>query len=502
MEFQAPTVTTDYDEVPYPGKFYAQSTPLRQAALAMLFGMTPPAVDRCRVLELGCGDGGNLIPLAYAMPGSQFVGMDLASTAVAAGMETVKQLGLSNVQLGARNLLEFPEDSGRFDYIIAHGIYSWVPPQVRQQLFKICSRHLAENGVAYISYNALPGGFLRRFARDLMLFHTRAISDPAIKVKEARNIVEFALSAHVKPTVESEILKREIGKDKTDSYLYHDVLSEVNDAVYFLDFLDQAARYGLQFLAEATPTVGPAFLPENVRNQLDTLPDRRIREQYLDLLFGRRFRQTLLCRTGHALAADYDARALDLLLIRGTLVANAPVEDLQDGAVAEFRTPRGGSVKVREAFPKAAYLEIGQAFPKAMSYRELRARTCVRLGRSAEEMTTEEQEKLGRMILSSYVHGVIQLEPFQAEFTTEISEKPKASALARMQAAAGGSVVSMGLISYAMAEQSTRRVLMSADGSNNEEQICQKLSSNGEAVSRESVRSALDYLAKSAMLVA
>ena len=502
VEFQAPTIATDYDEVPYPGKFYAQSTPLRQASLAMMFGMTPPAVERARVLELGCGDGGNLIPLAYTLPESKFVGVDLASTAVAAGMDAVKQLGLSNVQLYTRNLLDFPKELGQFDYIVAHGIYSWVPPEVKKALFKICERHLAENGVAYISYNALPGGYLRRFARDLMRFHTRAISDPATKVREARNIVEFALAAHAKPTLESEILKREVGSDKSDAFLYHDALSEVNEPVYFLDFLDQAARYGLQFLAEATPTVGPAFLPEHVRDQLNALPDRRIREQYVDLIFGRRFRQTLLCRTGHTLAGDYEPRALDQLLILGSVVTEAPVENINDGSAVEFRTPRGGSVKVSEAIPKAAYLELGRMFPKAISFHDLLRRACARAGVEGTNLGAEVRGKVGRMLLSSYLHGVLQVEPFQAEFTTEVSEKPTASALARLQAAAGKSIVSMALISYAMAEDLNRRVITLADGTRSEEQIFEHLAGEGIELTRTEVRNTLEYLAGSAMLVA
>lgn len=473
---------------------------MRLASVANLFGMTPPAVERCRILELGCGDGGNLIPVAYALPESEFFGVDLSTTAIAAGKSAVNALGLSNVQLCARNLMEFSEDSGHFDYIIAHGIYSWVPPQVRQQLLKICSRHLADNGVAYISYNALPGGFLRRYARDLMLFHTRAISDPQTKVREARNILEFSMSAHAQPTIEREILNREIAKNKPDSFVYHDILSEVNDPVYFLDFLDQAASYGLQFLAEATPTIGPALVAENVRNQLASLPDRRIREQYLDFIYGRRFRQTLLCRTGHTLSADYEVGALDRLLLLGAIEPSAPVHDINDGSSVEFRTPRGRSVKVREAVPKAAYLELGKCFPKAITFRDLLNRTCARLGTG--DLTAELREKVGRMVLSSYLHSVIQLEPFQAEFTTEVSERPKASALARMLAATDKSIVSMALISYAIPELHVRRVIVAADGSRDEGQIVEYLAGEGEEVTRASVRGTLEYLAKTAMLVA
>lgn len=310
MEFEAPPKQTDYDEVPYPGKFYPQSSPPRLATLATLFGLAPAPVDHCRVLELGCGDGGNLIPLAYALPGSQFLGIDLSSTAIATGRSKATELGIANLQLCAQNLLDFPTDAGAFDYILGHGIYSWIPKDARQQLFKICARHLSTNGVAYISYNALPGGYLRFYPRELMRFHTRAIDNPAVKTKEGRNILEFAIAAHPNATVERELLKQELAANQmSDSFMYHDILSDVNEPVYFLDFLDQAAAHGLQFLAEADPqSMCTIRLPEPVRSQLQSLPDRRLREQYLDFIYCRRFRQTVLCRTGQPLGITLQSR--------------------------------------------------------------------------------------------------------------------------------------------------------------------------------------------------
>ena len=83
---------TPYDELPYPGSAFAQTHPDRLATLATLFGMTPAPVERCRVLELGCGDGGNLIPMAFALPESRFTGVDLATTAIARGQQLIDQV--------------------------------------------------------------------------------------------------------------------------------------------------------------------------------------------------------------------------------------------------------------------------------------------------------------------------------------------------------------------------------------------------------------------------
>src|SRR5215467_8994536 len=113
---------TRYDELPYPGLAFAETHPDRLATMATLFGMTPAPVEGCRVLELGCGDGGNLIPMAFTLPKSCFTGLDLAGTAIARGRSLLGALDLSNIRLLHLDLLDVSIDFGEFDYIIAHGL--------------------------------------------------------------------------------------------------------------------------------------------------------------------------------------------------------------------------------------------------------------------------------------------------------------------------------------------------------------------------------------------
>ena len=117
---------TSYEEVPYPSRAFAETHPDHLATLARLFGLTPPPVERCRVLELGCAAGSNLIPMALSLPGSHFVGVDLSSRQIAEGQATAAALGLTNVVLEVLNLADVGSGLGRFDFIIAHGVYSWV----------------------------------------------------------------------------------------------------------------------------------------------------------------------------------------------------------------------------------------------------------------------------------------------------------------------------------------------------------------------------------------
>src|SRR5262249_26620757 len=146
-----------YDEVVYPSYVYSQTHPDRLATIATLLGMNPTSVESCRVLELGCGAGGNLIPMAFDLSESGFVGIDLAGSAISQGRELIKALGLKNISLQQADLMDLSSELGKFDYIIAHGLFSWVPEVVRDRILAICRAHLAPEGVAYISYNAYPG---------------------------------------------------------------------------------------------------------------------------------------------------------------------------------------------------------------------------------------------------------------------------------------------------------------------------------------------------------
>ena len=398
------TPLTVYDELRYPGRFYPYATAERLATIAALYGLDSAPVTRCRVLELACGEGGNLIPQALVFPDSEFFGIDLAATSIERGRALAEQVGLRNIQLRAQNLLEFPRDAGTFDYIVAHGLYSWVPERVREEILEICSRHLAPRGLAYISYNALPGGHFKQYARDLMLFHTRFFSDPGVKVREARNIIDFVTVAHPHASPERESLRREMAPyENYDSFLFHDLLAETNESVYFLDFMDQAARRGLQFVSEATLE---NFLvnqwPDSLRRQIESLGDRLLQEQYRDFIGCRRFRRTVLCRAGHDLDPHLRPERMKQFTFVSALHPVKPIKDLHDGEMVDFRTASGHTIASDQAMPKALYLELGDAWPHALTYDELLGQVVRRVGIDPGELDDENLGRFHRLLLSSF----------------------------------------------------------------------------------------------------
>ena len=496
------TSPTLYDEFRYPGKFYPQASPERMAMLATLFGLKAPTVQTSRVLEVGCGEGGHLIPVAYVLKDSRCLGVDLSQASIARARENAARLGIGNLEFRALDLMEFPEDLGDFDYIIAHGVFSWIPPEVQDKLLEICSKHLSPTGVAYVSYNTFPAGHLRQITRDLMRFHTRHITDPETKVREAKRIVDFIISATPQPTLERELLRREAAIHKmSDPLLFYDALAEVNEPLYFLDFMEQAAAYGLQFVAESDiHRMQTARLPEHARVQLDAVPDRLLREQYLDFIHCRGFRQTILCRAGHDLDLNVTLERMERLMAASSARPSEPVDDLAAPDKVEFKTLQGQTATTHEPLPKAAYLELGEAWPRALPYVELRERVCRRLGLPA--LAPAEETKLIRLLVSSLINALVDFRVYQAPFCDRVSPRPLASPVARWEAAAHMPATSLLFGASPLKEPLLRELLPLLDGSRDHSSLLAALRREDPQVTAEALQKALEQLASYAMLTA
>lgn len=237
--------------------------------------------------------------MALSLPGSEFVGIDSSARALSFARGRAATLGLRNVRFEQADIAEVSIPHGEFDYVVAHGVYSWVDAHVRDRLLALCATGLRSQGVAYVSYNALPGGHIREALREMMRFHVRTLTEPEERVAQARALLELLRAGWSDTDAFGSLTSQWAGQvgERSDETIYHDDLAEMNEAFYFHDFISHAARHGLQFLAEADffeMQVG--VLPEPVSEALAALDDDVLtREQYLDFLKGRLFRQTLLC---------------------------------------------------------------------------------------------------------------------------------------------------------------------------------------------------------------
>jgi ubiquinone/menaquinone biosynthesis C-methylase UbiE len=304
------------------------------------------------VLEIACGDGANLIPMAYAIPDSEFVGFDLAGHPIARGQERIRDLGLTNIRIFQGDLLEAGAELGQFDYVIAHGVYSWVPEPVRNRLLALCRELLTSRGVAFVSYAALPGGHLRNMIREMMLFRVRGIEDPQEKVSSALAFPRFVMEARKQGDPFRALIEEQMKSlEKRNPYaLFHDELAEIHHPLLFTDFVGHARSNGLEYLCESVlpPPPDPANQPELVPALASLAGNDPIaREQTLDFLRMRMYRETLLCQAEAELRRDTAPESFRRLLFSSqassasSTAAGAKIFNLPGGIKMETSHPAG-----------------------------------------------------------------------------------------------------------------------------------------------------------------
>jgi methyltransferase-like protein/SAM-dependent methyltransferase len=473
---------TTYDDVPYPGAPYRTTHPNTMATLAALVGMTPAPVDRCRVLELGCSDGGNLLPMAFGLPGSQFVGLDQSAKQIESGQSVQQELGLKNVTLQQCDILEVQEQFGRFDYIVAHGVYSWVPAEVQERILALCGRLLNPHGVAFISYNTYPGWHMRGMVREMMLYRVRKLSDSAALISEARAFLDFLCTVAGMPEVASLTAtdaaaygaalryEQNLLKQYQDTYVFHEHLEPINIPVYFSDFIGRAARHGLQYLSEADFVSAqivnfPPAIVDAVRTIAADVVDV---QQYLDFLSNRTFRQTLLCRRDVPLHRTPDPQALAPFHVASPIRPASDTPDLAPAKPETFSSHVGKSLTADTPIVKAVMMQLGEAWPTATPFETLLQNARERLDPGGPrvysvERLTQDAQFVGTTLLNCFAQGVVELHIHPARFCTQISSTPAASPVARLQARTGSTVVNM-RHEQVMLDDLSRQVLVYADG--------------------------------------
>jgi methyltransferase-like protein/SAM-dependent methyltransferase len=425
-----------YDLVPYESYPFPKSHIRHLHAIARLFALTPPPLDACRVLELGGASGGNLIPMAIDHPGSRFLGIDLSARQIETGQRQIADLGLKNIELRTVSIMDIDASFGAFDYIVAHGVFSWVPAAVQTRVLEVCRDRLAPHGVAMVSYNTLPGWSTWQSLRETIRHHGRHIADPLQAAREARRVLESLRRAGREDrTPYWEMLRREIDKmlELSDWFLLHDHLEEDNTAVYLHQFIDQVQAAGLGYLGEADLTaMDRAALPATEVESLSMGRDLIGQLQYLDLLQNRRFRMSLLCHEG--LAPDHAPKAERLWDFYWTtgLKPQTRIEDLEAaGRPIAFAGPLG-DVRLTTTDPlSGAVFDTLCRQRQAVTPGEVVKET---MRRFAIEDEAGLSAALAAPALGLVMGNAIQLHSAPESWVPNVSERPMAGRLARYQA--------------------------------------------------------------------
>lgn len=463
------SVRESYDRVPYPSASQHRTHPDHLAALAILHGLEPAPPECCGVLELGCADGGNLVPMAVEMPESRFVGIDLSPRQIETGRAFVTELGLKNLELHARSILDVNAGLGEFDYIICHGVFSWVARPIQEKILAICRENLAPQGVAYVSYNTYPGWRLRGMVRDMVLFHTRNVDDPQERAGRAFELVRFLAEAAGDEQDAHAVFLRTVRDHFAEysdrpSYLIHEYLEETNDPIYFKDMVERAGRRGLQYLTEADPHLTEiGNLPAGVAEGLQSFASDRIAlEQYLDFVLNRTFRRTLFCRAGLQVERTVTPERLRRLYAASAAKPVSPEPDLLPGRSESFRNEKGKVFSSSHPLAKSVLVSLAAAWPRALPFEAL-------LESGVDE------DSLADLLASLFWNGVVDLHALPPLCTETISVLPRTSSLARRQARAGLLVTNQRRRVLKLDDPVARFLLLQLDGSRDRASLVRKL---------------------------
>lgn len=285
---------------------FTDTHPALTSAVARLRGLQTTPVDSARILELGCGTGFNLMAIAESLPDARCVGIDLSAAHIQRANEVAARTRATNVEFHCVSIDEFQPEPGSFDYIIVHGVYSWVPPAIRDAIFSLVRQALVPNGLAFVSYNTFPGWHTRSIVRDGLRFFAQS--------PNPRESLELLTHSLVRPkSIYAQALAGEWAdaSQQPDYYLYHEHLVTYCNPFYVTDFVRDAEKHQLQFVAEARFFTNSFAQPEELAAHLDQPGyDLIRREQHLDWLVGRYFRSTLLCHAQIPLHPEPDQETL------------------------------------------------------------------------------------------------------------------------------------------------------------------------------------------------
>jgi methyltransferase-like protein/protein-L-isoaspartate O-methyltransferase len=464
------TAADSYDLVRYPSPTFPQTHPDRLACAAVIGGMEPARPERCRYLEVGCGTGINIIAMAATLPGSEFVGVDLAAKPIEEADAVARELGLTNVRFINADIRALGADLGDFDYIVAHGVYSWVPAPVRDGMLTLYRERLRPQGIGYISYNTYPGCHAREMVRRMMRYHVRALAAPMERVEQGRALIQFLASAGAAPEPYPQMLAKELTHLQTaePGLIYHDDLADINDPCYFHEFVAHAGKFGLQYLAEAVlhemqDRTYAAPVVATLR-QLDE--DPLAKEQYLDFIKGRRFRQSLLC---HA-AIPVDRRGQQRALARLRFASDAEQVATAAGAAPGAATwKRSNKAEATTAAPAAlaAMRALIEAWPLTLGFGELASRAA----------SVGPAEELAATLNEFVAIGLVDARLDEVPCVAEPGPRPCAGRVARYQAARGTIISTLRHTSVRLEDPAIRALLGLLDGERDQAAIAAALSS-------------------------
>ncbi len=394
---------TAYEAVPYDDRPVAETHVEHLHAAATRAGLAAAPPETARVLELGCAHAINLLPQAAALPNARFVGIDISPRQIEVAERRVDTLGFAHVRVECADVMDLDLGDERFDYVVAHGLFSWVPDPVRDRVLALARDVLAPNGVLYLSYNAMPAWGIREAVRRALLELVGDAHEESERVRRARDgLASLRAVWPLEGTPEGALMAAEIDglADKPDAYLLHEYLVPISRAYWLREIVDLAARSGLAHLDDVSPPSVPIDALDDARTRLARSLGARggdavAVEQLLDVVTFRQFRASLWCRDDAAREVPSAAAWLS----SSWLAAEPGPGHDGDPAIRRLRASWPGDVAFDD-------LASGEPDPSALAAR----------------------------MLSAWRRGDVLVRARESVAAREISERPRVWPLTRLEA--------------------------------------------------------------------
>lgn len=428
------SIAESYDTQPYHSKCFPRSNPDYLYFLGTLHNRKPPVVETARVLEIGCASGGNIIPLAFMYPKMQIVGIDISGVQIREAIKTVTDLGLTNITFQQRSVEDLNEEDGLFDYIICHGVYSWVPGTVRESILETIQHRMASNGIGFVSYNTKPGWSYLGEVRKLFKFHSERSSDKITRADALKllNLLKNSPSEIVRGIAETEHKKI---MENPDAYFAHEYMELFNEAFYFKDFVRELGKHELAHLCDWDLSESNQFLYGQAWTYLQSIRNFTEREQYADHLVGRGFRGSVIVKTDGPEIVDHrvNLTAIPQMIIFANL---EPFPTQVEYGSAQLEVTSGSPTFNVKSIPTVAtVLSLISFYKKYVSFAELRDHIVSKLAeRGLHLAETELERQLCASLLTFMRMGRIGFCLHKPVYSSIITEKPKLSAYERYQA--------------------------------------------------------------------
>ncbi|MEM1225033.1 MAG: class I SAM-dependent methyltransferase [Planctomycetota bacterium] len=471
-----------YDRVAYTGAPDPLIHLRHLEVASAMFGLRPSDISSCRVLELGCADGTNLLPYAVEFEGGTFVGVDLAIQRIQKANQAVETLRLSNISFHHADVCDIGAELGQFDYVLVPGVYSWATEEARDAIIRICRECLRDDGVATISYNTRPGWNWMDGLREFMTQRVNPSDPPEQQIAQARGAVELLASLTPASTAHGAYYQRvrDDLRQRRDTYLYHEYLTNHSQSFYFHEFEQQLRKQGLKYVADADFKLASGFgLDSNGRAAIARTPAEE-KEQLRDFLLHTSYRRSIICHEGVVLTETPQHEHLQRLeVVWASSLRDRPVDS---GFSKPIELPFDeGSVTISDPLTMAAIGVLKKHWPHPIPFTDLHDRACESMatvmGKVAEPSPNPDQANtLARTLLAFQAVGLLKAFRTSPRIAKEISNRPRVGPQVRFAAKHGLAVVNQWHTSLPQLSGEQRHLLAHLDGNHDQSQLAEVVS--------------------------